>query len=515
MSRLALSIKNAWIAIVFHFVYIVIQFYSRNIFLDVLGDDFIGVVGTLKSILQFLNLSELGIGAAVGFSLYQPIYEKNKEKINEIIGYLGFLYKRIGFFLLSVGLVLILFFPYIFQNTDINLGVIIFLFIALLTSNLLNYFFAYHMFLMEADQRTYMIVTINQSVFVLRLALQCLVLLYLQSVLWWIFLELATPFIYIIILRHKIKMTYPWLNFSFKATKEIRKRNKELLTKIKQLSFHKIGGFVSNGTDNIVIFALINPATVAFVGNYQLIMNNINTLVGQFFNGTKAGIGNLVAENDEGNMMKVFWEMMALRFFLAGCAAVCLYLGFDDLITIWIGEKYLMAHSVLLALITIFFILQVRTPVDTYIQAFGLYGDVWAPLVQSSINLIFSITLVLKFGVIGIFLGTIISQVVIIMIWRPYHLFWKGFKLKQLVYWQGFTGHLLYFALSLGAFYAIFKFLPHEPSTNLFHLIFTLMQMGLLFSLLYFIILLIFSKGFRHLLNRFIYFAKQKFKINN
>jgi O-antigen/teichoic acid export membrane protein len=515
MSRLALSIKNAWIALVFHFVYIVIQFYSRNIFLDVLGDDFIGVVGTLKSILQFLNLSELGIGAAVGFSLYKPIYEKNQDKINEIIGYLGFLYKRIGFFLLGAGLVLILFFPYIFQNTNINLGIIIFLFFALLTSNLLNYFFAYHMFLMEADQRSYMIVTINQSVFVLRLALQCLVLLYFESVLWWIFLELATPFIYIYILRKKIKMTYPWLIFRYKATKEIRQRNKALLTKIKQLSFHKIGGFVSNGTDNIVIFSFINPATVAFVGNYQLIMNNINTLVGQFFNGTKAGVGNLVAENDKENMMKVFWEMMALRFFLAGCAAVCLYLGFDDLITIWVGKRYLMSHYVLLALITIFFILQVRTPVDTYIQAFGLYGDVWAPLVQSIINLVFSIVLVINYGVIGIFLGTIISQVVIILIWRPYHLFWKGFDLKQWVYWRGFLGHFLLFSISIIGFYAISDWINIEASTNLFYLLLKLTRLGLVFSVLYFVILLIFSQGFRDLLNRFIYFAKQKLNKKN
>ena len=110
MSRLALTLKNAWIALVFYIAYIFIQFYSRNIFLDRLGDDFMGVVGTLKSILQFLNLSELGIGAAVGFSLYKPIYDKNRDKINEIIGYLGFLYQRIGVFVFSAAMLLLFFF---------------------------------------------------------------------------------------------------------------------------------------------------------------------------------------------------------------------------------------------------------------------------------------------------------------------------------------------------------------------------------------------------------------------
>jgi len=351
MSRLALTLKNAWIALVFHLVYIVIQFYSRNIFLDNLGDDFIGVVGTLKSILQFLNLSELGIGAAVGFSLYKPIYDRNQEKINEIIGYLGFLYKRIGLFVLIAGGILLLFFPQIFKETEIGLGIIIFLFISLLSSNLLSYFFAYHAFLLEADQKGYMNIKINQSIFVLRLILQCIVLIYFKSVELWILLELLTPLIYIFLLRKKIKKTYPWLIFKFRVTKEIRQRNLALLKKIKELSFHKIGGFVSNGTDNIIIFSFINPATVAFVGNYQLIMNNINVLVSQFFNGTNASVGNLVAENDVKNMTKVFWEMMALRFFLAGCACVLLYVGFDDLITLWLGDKYLMSHKILIALI--------------------------------------------------------------------------------------------------------------------------------------------------------------------
>ena len=395
MSRVALTLKNGWIALVFQVIYIVMQFYSRNIFLDNLGDEFIGTVGVLKSILQFLNLSELGIGTAVGFALYKPIYDNNRDKINEIIGYLGFLYKRIGLFVISASIVLILFFPLFFDDVSINLGTIIFLFIALLTSNILSYFFAYHMFLLQADQKGYINLSISQSVFVFRLMLQCIVLIYFKSVTLWIILELVTPFIYIVLLRKKIKKTYPWLIIHYKATKAIRQSNKLLLKKIKQISFHKIGTFVTNGTDNIIIFSFISPATVAFVGNYQLVLNNVNALVSRLFAGTDSSIGNLVAENDLKNMLKVFWEFMALRFFLTGCVSVILYIGFEEFIVLWLGEHYLLSESILIALIFIFFMLQVRQPVDSFIQAYGLYDDIWAPLVQRVINLIFSIFFVI------------------------------------------------------------------------------------------------------------------------
>ena len=194
MSRVALTLKNAQIALIFQLIYIAIQFFSRNIFLENLGDEFIGAVETLKSILQFLNLSELGIGIAVGFTLYKPIYDNNKEKINEIVGYLGFLYKRIGFFVFGASLLLLLFFPLFFKETSINITTIIFLFFALLISNLLSYFFAYYTFLLQADQKSYINVTISQSVFILRLFLQSLVLIYFKSVMLWILLELLTPF---------------------------------------------------------------------------------------------------------------------------------------------------------------------------------------------------------------------------------------------------------------------------------------------------------------------------------
>ena len=512
MSRVALTIKNAWIALVFQLIYVIIQFFSRDIFLNILGDSFIGTVETLKSILQFLNLSELGIGTAVGFSLYKPIYDKNKDKINEIIGYLGFLYKRIGIFVLIAALILMLFFPILFENSTLNLPIILFLFVALLISNLLSYFFAYYMFLLEADQKSYINITINQSVFILRLFLQCIVLIYFESITLWIVLELITPFLYVFLLRKKIRQTYPWLIFNLKITKNIRDNNKGLLKKIKQLSFHKLGTFVSNSTDNIIIFYFINPATVAFVGNYQMVMNNINLLVGKLFEGTNASVGSLVAENDIKNMLKVFWEFMALRFFISGCSSILLFVGFDSLISLWLGDRYLLSQTILSTLIFIFFILQVRQPIDSFKQAYGLYDDIWSPVIQSVINLIFSILFVIKYGVLGVFLGTLISQFIIVMLWRPYYVFKYGFKISHWIYWKGFGAHLAYLAATCLIFYFIIGPFKVYLISTFIMLIVNLLKFGVLFIIIYFTILSVLSRGFKNLLKRIFQLIRNKIK---
>lgn len=77
--------KSIWHS-TFDVIYI---FFSRKIFLEKLGADFIGLTGTLQNILGFLNLAELGIGTAVSFALYKPIQQGSKEEISAIISVLG------------------------------------------------------------------------------------------------------------------------------------------------------------------------------------------------------------------------------------------------------------------------------------------------------------------------------------------------------------------------------------------------------------------------------------------
>ena len=84
MSRTNKILKNAKVS-TFYFVLVTfIGFYSRSIFLDKLGDDFIGLTATLGSFLSFLNLAELGVGTAMGFAMYNSLFNKNHVKINEL-----------------------------------------------------------------------------------------------------------------------------------------------------------------------------------------------------------------------------------------------------------------------------------------------------------------------------------------------------------------------------------------------------------------------------------------------
>ena len=61
-SRIEKSIINAKVNFTFYFIMLIMSFFSRRIFLNTLGDEFMGLTGTLSNILGMLSLAELGIG---------------------------------------------------------------------------------------------------------------------------------------------------------------------------------------------------------------------------------------------------------------------------------------------------------------------------------------------------------------------------------------------------------------------------------------------------------------------
>jgi hypothetical protein len=160
----------------------------------------------------------------------------------------------------------------------------------------------------------------------------------------------------------------------------------------------------------------------------------------------------------------------------------------------------------------IFFLRQIVQPTEVFKQAYGLYDDIWSPVVQSAINLAFSILFVLKYGVLGVFLGTMISQFIVVMLWRPFYVFKFGFKINHFIYWKGFGLHLFYFSLAFVLYYSISKNLSINSNPDLIFYFLKIFKFSLLFSVIYFSILALFSLGFKNLIKRFIIIIRKKLR---
>ena len=176
----------------------------------------------------------------------------------------------------------------------------------------------------------------------------------------------------------------------------------------------------------LFVFLFASVKMVAYYGNYTMIVAKIGLLFSSVLDSTYAGVGNLIAEGNKQNIKKVFWELMAIRHFVAGFLCYSIYHFIEPFICIWLGPEYVLDHNILILLCTHIYISTSRGVVDMYNHSHGLYADVWAAWSELIINVVITIVAGYYLGIVGILLGKVASTLIIIVLWKPYYLFHSG-----------------------------------------------------------------------------------------
>lgn len=427
----------------FFAVEFVLKFYARKVFLDFLGTEILGLNTTAVNLLQFLNLAELGIVSAVGFSLYGPIHNNDREKVNEIVTLQGHLYRRIAYIVIAGAVVMMCFFPQIFHKTSLPLWYAYASFIVLLYSALLGYFVNYRQIVLASAQMDYKISISTRTWNVILVISQILAVRYMEHpYVWWLALQAFFATVSSISLHMMTKHTFPWLSKVPSGYKELRDSHPVIITKIKQLFFHKIAGFALTQTSPLIIYAYISLTVVTYYGNYQLVTAGIVSLLNSVFNSMGAGIGDLIAEGDKKRIIRVFHELFSVRFVIGCIMAYAMMTLCQPFIAVWIGPEYTLPYSTLAIITAILFIGITRNSVDSFIFGYGIFRDIWAPVVESVLNIGLSVLLGYWFGLNGILAGVLVSLVLIVTIWRPILLYMDGFQEPAWKYFSTYAYHI-------------------------------------------------------------------------
>ena len=466
-GRVHKSVLNAEVNLIFYFLTLVLAFFSRKIFLDCLGAEFIGLTGTLGNILGYLNLAELGITSCIGYFLFKPLQSNNRQEIQDILSLLGYLYNWIGCIILAGGALISLFFPLIFSKAELGLGIIYFAYYSFLGSSLIGYFINYRQILLTADQKNYLVAIYFQSANILKIILQIFLAYTYRNLYVWVGVEFLFGIIGCIILNWKINKEYPWLHVDKSRGKSLLKQYPEIITKTKQVFIHKIKDFALIKSDELFIFFFVSLKMVAYYGNYMIVISKLISLFSAVTGSIGASVGNLVAEGDKEKMIKVFWEITTMHHTISAILCFSLYAFLEPFISHWLGSEYIMDNRILILLIIFVYITNSRKSVDNFNYAHGLYADVWSAWAELIINVSITIIAGLKWGIIGILLGKIVSLLAIVLLWKPYYLFTSGFKEPVSIYWKGvIRNYGISFASFALAIYAI-KYIPIDPYQSL------------------------------------------------
>lgn len=503
-SRLKKSLLNARVSLIFYFLTLALSFFSRKVFLDCLGAEFMGLTGTIGNLLSFLNLAELGIGGAIGYVLYKPIFEKDQQRINEIISVMGYLYRWVGLAILAAGCILACFLPLIYPNTGFDLLLIYFAFFSFLTSSLIGYFINYRQSLLGADQKNYVVTAYFQTGNILKTIIQMSLAYYTGNYYLWVAIEFIFGIIYSFILNWKINQTYPWLKAEVRQGRQLFKKYPEVMRYTRQLFIQKINGLIQFQTTPFLTYAFVSLQTVALYGNYNMLIDKVVKITIVVLSSIWASVGNLIAEGNDSRSEEVFWEIGSARFFIAGGLFVCGLQLLEPFIAFWLGSEYLLSKSILVLLLVQTWIQMITDNTSSFLYGYGLFADVWASFAQSFIFLTCALIGGYFWGMEGIIAAAITSVGIIQGLWKPYYLYSRGFKKSVMVFWRKwFYMFLLSAACCLTAHYFASFIYAYNYSEGTF-ISFILYGLFVAFVYLAIAALLFYSlnKSFRNLIQR-------------
>lgn len=496
-SRTKRTIQNSKVSLILFIIQLLVGFYSRKVFLDYLGDEVIGLNTTLGNILSFLNLAELGIGIAMATSLYKPLHDEDQNAIIDIITVQGILYRRVAWLLCGLSIPILVSLPYVFPNTECGILYVYVAYLVFLSGSIFSYLWNYREVLIQADQKNFKLMPWIHAVRYTKIFLQIVLLKFTPFSIWgWIGVELLGNILTVFIINNVIQKEYPWFQKSKESSKKLLQRYKVLLLKTKQLFIHKLAGFVLYQTSPLIIYAFVSLDMVTHYGNYMMLIGYCTSLMNVIYGGMAASIGNLIADNNKSHTMNVFWELFTSRIWIGGIACFGLYISIGPFISLWIGTKYILSESTLLLLVLYMFIQISRSVIESFKDAFLLFGDVWAPVIEACINLGCSILFGYFWGLNGVLIGVNLSLVLIVLLWKPYYIFTNGMKSSVIPYYIQYALHLI--VLIAGAFIAKLVMRQiHFDNSDYFTLFIDILLGFITFIIVTYAILYLCTKGMR------------------
>lgn len=448
-SRTENAVKNVKTGFTVQLINKLMAFIVRTVFIKFLNNDYLGVNGLFTNILTILSFAELGIGTAIIFSMYKPVAENNQEKIKSYMNLYKKSYNIIGICVLILGLLVIPFMSLIVKEAPNIKESIILIYILFLINTASSYFFTYKKSIIIAHQQQSVINNIDSIFYIIKSILEILFLVITKNYIVYLVIQIGGTILENFYLSYIANKMYPYLKDT-KVKKLNKDESRNIFSNVKSLVIYKFGGVIMNGTDNILISALINVSTVGIVSNYNLIISSVKSILSTALNGITASVGNLNAIGKKEQKEKTYYDLTFVYYLVYSFCSIAFILLLNPFIKIWLGEKYILSISISISLAVSFFIEGMRTTGFIYRTTLGLFQKAQAtPYIGAISNIVLSIVLCKLWGLVGIFIATSIAQLVSYS-WIDTHLIYKyEFKKNPKDYYKKYILYFITFAIEL------------------------------------------------------------------
>ena len=439
-SRTTNVLKTSSVGLVCHLFSCGLGFVYRTVFIAILSAAYLGINGLFWNLLAILSLAELGIGEVIVYRFYRPIAENDVAKVGQLMCFFKQVYRLIAGVVLAVGLALYPFIGFFVKDAsdvpaDVNLG---FVYLLYLAQSVVSYLFVYRLTIWTADQKRYVGAFLVGVTEASRFGVQILTLWLTRDFTLTLFSGILSTLLLNIAFSVWTTRVYRPV---FLAEGDLPRAVKiQIFKDAGALMCHKLGTVVINNSDSIVISKFVGLLSVGLYSNYRLLLRALDMILRQAIGGFAASFGNAAVKLKPADYHTAFIRMQFVTLGIAGWASACFCLMVEPFVRLWIGDDMILSRTVTVVLALQFYQIASRLNVDANISATGLFvKDRPRPLIEAALNLVISIGLIGRCGIVGVFIGTLVSSLLTVF-WRaPYILYRDAFKRSVWGFWLQFV----------------------------------------------------------------------------
>lgn len=387
-----------------------IPFIIRTTMINYLGIQIVGLNNLFISILQLINLLEMGFSSAVTFKLYQPLVNNDFTKVRSVMNYFKKVYLLIGVSVVIGGLLILPFLRFFIDQEslkyiDVNIHLIFLLF---LFNSVIGYFsFSYRAILLLAIQKLNTHNLINIFVLLIRSILQLISIIIFSNFYFFLISLIFSNLVGNLLLYYITHKKYK--NF-FGSEKLDDYEKKQIAEKVKGLLIGKFSNISRNSFDSIVISSYLGVYMLGLYSNYYYILSSVLYIYTIFTDSISAAVGDSVARLTSEENYKYFKRIYFAFNWFGTVLAVILIVLYQPFITLWLGTEYLLSEITMFLFVTYFYILQLGQIRSIYSKAKGTWDKTKKiSLIESIMNVSLNFILGYFFGINGVLMATIFT----------------------------------------------------------------------------------------------------------
>ena len=371
--------------------------------LKTFGSEVNGVIQSINQFLSYTVILECGIGGMALASFYKPLAYGDTEAVSDIFNNTKSFFSKIS--LVFLGLVAVLTFCIRFAvKADFSPFYIGALVVILGVNNYFAYYFGLaHQLLIKADQKLYIIQSVQTLTVILNAAL-CIAAMKMGFGIHFVKLVsllvlLINPLFY----RYYVKKHYTVSDVIFDRSRTLPRKRDGVA--------HHLAYFIRGNTDIVLLTVFKGVKTVSVYSVYYAVMYAAENFLSAVSNGISAAIGNIIAKDEKKVLDRSFDIYESVNTFIATffCAASgVLIVPFVGIYTSGVNDVNYIQPAFACLLVLAQWIFLIRIPYDNVVSAAGHYRQTKpGAYIEILINLAVSLSTVRRFGLIGVMAGTL------------------------------------------------------------------------------------------------------------